>query len=209
MGNARGVTRDFEELERRRMKAGKLLARGVSQAEVARRLGVHRQSVSRWSAELEQGGPESLRGAGRAGRKRRLSDSQLEQLEQMLEAGPETAGFPTNLWTCERVSEVIEREFGVQYHASHVWKILGSLGWSCQRPTGRAIERDEAAIRRWKRVDWPRIKKKPKTKGERSSSSTKVDSRNDRTASAPGPLAGKRQSSSIVSPGKPSRRSRG
>ena len=48
------------------------------------------------------------------------------------------------------------------------------LGWSPQRPTGRAIERDEQAIAQWKRKRWPEIKKKPKNKGSSSSSSTKA-----------------------------------
>jgi hypothetical protein len=47
----------------------------------------------------------------------------------------------------------------VRFHEDHVWRILRKLGWSCQRPTGRALERDEAAIWHWKMVAWPRIKK--------------------------------------------------
>ena len=56
---------------------------------------------------------------------------------------------------------LIAEQCGVRYHAAHVWRILRQLGWSCQRPTGRALERDEEAIRYWKKVAWPRIKKKP------------------------------------------------
>jgi transposase len=54
------------------------------------------------------------------------------------------------LWTSELVAELIERECGLRYHPGHVWKILVTLGWSCQRPTGRARERNEPHIRRWK-----------------------------------------------------------
>ena len=56
-----------------------------------------------------------------------------------------------------------------------VWKILRGLGWSPQRPVGRARERNEAAIRSWQRKTWPGIKKKPTTKAARWSSSTKAD----------------------------------
>jgi transposase len=59
------------------------------------------------------------------------------------------------------VAALIEREFGVSYHVDHVWKVLRRLGWSCQKPERRARERDEAAIRRWRESDWPRIKKEP------------------------------------------------
>jgi len=80
-----------------------------------------------------------------------------------------------NLWTSARVAHLIEKTCGVQYHPGHAWRILRQLGWSCQRPTGRALERDEEKIRRWKRQRWPEIKKKPKKSGGPSSSSTKAD----------------------------------
>jgi putative transposase len=95
----------------------------------------------------------------------------LQNLEGILREGPEKAGFPSGLWTLERVSRVIRERFGVAYHAAHVWWILHrKLGWSCQRPVGRARERNEAAIRDWKANIWPALKKKPKTKAEPSSS---------------------------------------
>lgn len=174
MGNPAGVRRNFAALEGRRMKAAELLKRGVSQSEVARRLGVHRQSVIRWARQLAQSGRAGLKKAGRAGRKPKLSPAQLGQVEQGLKRGPEALGYATGLWTAGRVRELIEYQTGVRYHEAHVWRILRQLGWSCQRPTGKALERDEEAIRYWKRVRWPRIKKKPSARGVPSSSSTKA-----------------------------------
>jgi transposase len=95
-------------------------------------------------------------------------------LTSCLLEGPEKLGYETPLWTCPRVADLIEREFGIRYHAGHVWKLLRQLGWSPQRPVGRALERNEEAIGEWKRKTWPEIKKKPKKKGEPSSSSTKA-----------------------------------
>ena len=106
MGNAAGVRRDFEGLERRRLAAAQLLKQGVSQSEVARRLGVHRQSVMRWARQLAQSGRAGLKQAGRAGRKPKLS--------------------------AVRVRELIEHQCGVRYHEADVWRILRQLGWSCQ-----------------------------------------------------------------------------
>jgi hypothetical protein len=62
-----------------------------------------------------------------------------------------------------------------RYHEGHVWKVLVGLGWSPQRPTGRARERNEEHTRIWKKKTWPAIKKKPAGKAARSSSSTKAD----------------------------------
>ena len=174
MGNPAGVSRNFEALEKRRLQASRLLEKGLSQAEVARRVGVHRQSVSRWACQMEQGGAPALRKAGRAGRKPRLSPADREHIEVGLKRGPEALGYETSLWTSWRVADLIERECGVRYHPGHVWRILRQLGWSCQRPAGRALERDEAAIRRWRKYRWPEIKKKPKRKAVRSFSSMRA-----------------------------------
>jgi transposase len=175
MGNPAGVRRDFAALERRRMRAARLLEKGYSQSEVARMVDAHRQSVSQWAAELREKGRAGLRRAGRAGRKPRLSAQQLKKVEQGLKRGPEALGYETSLWTSARVAHLIQQECGVEYHPGHVWRILRQLGWSCQRPAGRALERDETKIQQWKQKRWPELKKRQKTKAGRSSSSTKAD----------------------------------
>jgi transposase len=175
MGNAAGVRRDFQALEQRRLRAARLLKKGVHQSEVARQVGAHRQSVSRWARQLESAGFPGLRKAGRAGRKPRLRAEDLQKIERGLQRGPEALGYETGLWTAWRVAHLIEEECRVRYHASQAWRILRQLGWSCQRPTGRALERDEEKIRMWKQKRWPELKKRPKTKAERSSSSMKAD----------------------------------
>ena len=161
MGNPAGVRRDFEKLEQRRLEAAELLRHGIHQAEVARRVGVHRQSVSRWALELQQGGKRALRKAGRAGRRPGLGPEDLRRIEKGLKRGPEALGYESGLWTSWRVAHLIEQECGVKYHPVQAWRILRQLGWSCQPPVGRALERDEEKIRRWKQKNWPEIKKKP------------------------------------------------
>jgi transposase len=174
MGNPKGVQRDFEALERRRLKGMRLLGKGLSQSEVGRRLGVGHASVNRWAQVLAEQGREGLKKAGRAGRKPRLSGEDWKRLEEGLLKGPEVLGYETPLWTLWRVGHLIEQEFRVRYHPGHIWKILRQLQWSCQRPEGRARERNEKAIQHWKKVEWPRIKKKPAKKGARSSSSMRA-----------------------------------
>jgi len=175
MGNPAGVRRDFAALERRRMEGARLLRQGLSQSQVARAVGVHRQSVSRWAGELEQSGVRGLRKAMHTGRLPKLSSAQLRDIERALKRGPEAFGFATGLWTAGRVRDLIEYRSGVRYHEDHVWRILRKLNWTCQRPSGRALERDEEAIRGWKKCRWPQIKKKRSASGARSSSSTKAD----------------------------------
>ena len=126
-----------------------------------------KESVSEWLRRYRRDGEAGLRQAGRAGRKPLLDAAQLERLEALLLEGPEAHGFPTPLWSCPRVARLIGDEFGVRYHEGHVWKILRALGWSPQRPVGKARERNEEAIRGWQRKTWPAIKKKPAKKNVR------------------------------------------
>ncbi len=156
----------LRELERRRRRGGRLLAAGVLQAEVARRVGVSRQSVSRWEKVRQDGGIEALRRAKRFGRPRRLSEGQCGELIRHLEAGALAAGFATELWTLPRIARLIEERFSVHLTEPSVWRLLGALGWSVQRPTGQARQRDERAIRTWKAKRWPALKKSRRGKAE-------------------------------------------
>jgi transposase len=152
------------QLEYRRQLGGKLLAQGKGVREVARLLAVAPSSVSRWKQALKRGGERALQGKPHAGPAPRLSVTQQRQLVATLVAGPRAAGCATELWTCPRVVEVIQRLFGVHYHPAHVWRLLRALLWRPQKPEHRARERDEAAIARW-RQRWPRLKKSPAASG--------------------------------------------
>src|SRR5439155_22874495 len=99
MGNPAGVRRDFQKLEERRSLGARLLRQGVHPGEVARQVGVHRQSVSRWEAQLKKGGLRALKQAGRAGRKARLRPEDLRGIERGLQRGPEALGYGTGAWS--------------------------------------------------------------------------------------------------------------
>jgi transposase len=152
--NARGL-RDRQAFEGVRMQAGALFATGHTQAEVARQLGVARQNVSRWPARWQAGGREALASRGPARPAPRLDGQQLRDLDQALRQGARAYGFDTDHWTLARITAVIEQRTGHRYHPGHTWKLLRRMGWRLQRPTRRAVERDEQAIARWVAEDWP------------------------------------------------------
>lgn len=160
-------------LQARRLQAAELFAQGHTQAEVARQLGVSRQSAHVWHAAWQQGGLDALRSRGPTGPDPRLSPTDLARIEQALLQGAKANGFDTDLWTLERVAVVITQLTGVRHHPGHVWSILRQrLGWTLQRPERRASERDEEAIARWVAQEWPRIKKGRPQNRPGSSSST-------------------------------------
>jgi transposase len=187
--------RDFQGLERRRKQAARLFAAGkLILASIARELKVSRQSVTRWYQEWQQGGTSALRGAGRAGRKPKLQPSQLRQVDKALRQGARAHGFDTDLWTLPRVAKIIERLTGVRYHPGHIWKVLGAMDWSLQRPAKRARERDDKKVKLWLEQRWPAVKKTLGAAKLGSSSRTKVASRNGPRSDAPGRRKARRPS---------------
>jgi transposase len=152
----------MDEAVKRRVRAGRLLMSGKKPAEVAKAVGVARQTVCTWVRILEEGGIDALREINVGGRPAQLAPEQFERLRQMLLEGAPAQGFGTELWTIKRVRQLIEREFEHRYSEVHVWRILGGLGFSSQKPERRAIERDEGAVRRFKRHTLPKLKKKPR-----------------------------------------------
>ena len=173
------------------MRAVRLFDPGETQAAVARRLDVSRTTAMRWAPAWKKQGQDGLRAAGRAGRLPRLSQEQLQQVEEVLLG----AGYRTEYWTLSRVAEVIETTTGVRYHPGHVWRVLRKLGWSRQKPTTRERERDEVAIERWvKMTAWPAAKKALRAEAQRSSSSTRADSPSGPRSSARGRRGGKPRS---------------
>lgn len=169
--------RDRDALEQRRLRAARLFAQGMRPAEVAREFEVSRQSATVWHRAWQEEGVRGLRQAERAGRPALLTSQELSKVQRALLKGPSEYGWHTELWTLERVADVIAMETGIRYTVGHVWKILRRLGWSWQKPARRAIERDEEAITRWVREEWPEIKNSPAGSRLGSSSRTKAEPR--------------------------------
>src|SRR5919198_4104584 len=139
----------IDEGAKRRVRAARLLQEGKKPAEVAGLVGAPRQTVYRWLSVLQGEGIDALRDMSKGGRPARLDGEQLAQLQVALLEGPTAHGFGTPLWTIKRVRLLIERKFGVRYSPVHVWRLLGQMGFSSQKPERRALERDETAVEQW------------------------------------------------------------
>jgi transposase len=144
------------ELERRRRRAVQLVDNGESPSTVARILGVHETTIHRWRrlARTDAG----LNARPHPGPTPRLSDTQLLQLEALLLQGAEYHGWPNQLWTADRVAALVQRHFGITYHAEHLRKVLRDrLDWTSQKPQLRAREHNDKEVERWKADEFPRI----------------------------------------------------
>ena len=163
-------------LEERRCKIIAFLKRNLSLHEIARRIGCHASSVMRWRNAFRAQGADGLKAKPASGRPPKLSSPQKQRLVRLLAQGAVAHGYRTELWTTQRIADLIEQRLGVRYHRNHVGKLLHRVGWSHQKPERRALERDEAAIQTWKQTVWPRVKKTPRGWQPTSSFSTKAAS---------------------------------
>lgn len=148
-----------------RIQAARMLEKGIPAVRIAEELGVARTSVQRWKKIIATHGIEALKVIPEAGRPGQLSEADLKWLSPALREGAAAHGFGTDLWTLKRVNELIRKRFGLNYSDVHVWRLLGKMGFSSQKPERQAKERDEEAVQLWRKKTWPKIKKKPKKKG--------------------------------------------
>lgn len=148
-----------KELERRRVRALELLDQGVEPHIIAERLGVDRRSVRRWRRAYRRRGRAGVAAQPASGRPPKLTARQRGALARWILKGAEAFGFPTSLWTCRRIAQVIRERFDVHYHRDHIGRLLRACGFTPQRPQTVARERNDQRIREWVQQEWTRAKK--------------------------------------------------
>jgi len=147
-------------MEERRLAGGRLLKAGkLSQAEIARQLGVSRATVSDWAKKVEAAGIRGLRKRTAKGGTSKLTKEQKQKLKRLLDRGALVCGFSTDRWTLQRVQELIQREFQVSYHPNYLNRLLDKLGFSPQKPLPKAMEQEQKLVQAWLSQDFPRLKK--------------------------------------------------
>lgn len=167
--------------EYRRLRAWEMHQQGYRQQAIADALGLTQGAVSQIIARARAGGVEALRQRKPQGAKPRLTAAQKADLMAKLRQGAAACGFQGDVWTCARIAQLIEQEFGVKYHPDYIGPLLRQMGWSVQRPVVRATQRDETAIEHWVETELPTLKKKPRTRNAPS-----YFSMNRRSTSCPG-----------------------
>lgn len=151
------------EWERIRNIAANMFDQNMEPTQIAQLLGVDVQTVRQWRRMYRKGGRESLASRKPSGRPVELKEPQRERLAEMLLKTPRECGFDRYLWTQKLIADLVQREFGVSYHHDHIGVILKEMGFTHQKPSRRARERDEQLIETWRRDVWPALLKKVPT----------------------------------------------
>jgi transposase len=147
------------ELEARRRLAVQRVSEGWGRRDVAAFLGVHPETVAEWVRAHRAGGDAALAAKPHPGRAPFLTPEQERQVLGWLADKPTAHGFRTDLWTARRVAELIRKRFGVRFHPHYLREWLTKRNHTPQKPARRPRQRDDEAIDRWLKTDWPRIKK--------------------------------------------------
>lgn len=103
---------------------------------------------------------KGLKSADSWGRKSKLDENKLARVRRALLKGPKAAGYFTEIWALERTAKLIQKTVKVSYHPGNVWRVIMSIGWSCQKPEKRAKKRNEKEIQQWIQIKWPQIQKR-------------------------------------------------
>ena len=148
-----------EQKEKVRLRAGKLFKKGVSQADVARKLKVTHPAVSYWYASWKKKGTKGLKSKGHSGFTSKLTEKKKGVFKQAILKGPLAYGYETNLWTLPRLSAVMKKVTKVKFSEVWTWHIVRDLGFTPQKPQVKAKQRNEKAIREWKWKTLPNLKK--------------------------------------------------
>jgi transposase len=130
---------------------------GKSPAQVAAFLGRHPASVRKWWQAYRQSGDAGLSAKPHPGRPPKLTPARQSQVLNWLRKNPKSFGFASELWTAPRIAAVIKRKWDVDFHPRYLNAWLTQRDITPQKPQRRPRERDDEAIKRWRRYQWPRI----------------------------------------------------
>jgi transposase len=140
-----------------------MVVHGTPVAVVHERWGISPACIYEWlKAFLLDGLASVTYRPHRGGRPAKLTRTQKKQLCQLIDAGPEAAGFETACWNSILIQTVIQREFGVAYNRYYVCELLRTLGYSFQKARFVSDHLDEARRQAWLTEEWPKILKQAK-----------------------------------------------
>lgn len=160
LGQAYQVARGRKDLDMTQRIQGLLLVnQGIGERKAAQIVGVGRRTLQDWISRYRRGGLEALVKGPFQGRKPKLTQGQLIELDRIIEQGPESAGLDTGVWTAPLVADLVKKLFGVRYHPDHMRRILRRLRFSVQLPTRELSRADPEEQAQWLDYELQAIKK--------------------------------------------------
>ena len=152
-----GRSYSHEISEYNRFRAIELHKKGKKINDIAEFFGVHRGSVSKWITISKRNGKKALISKRALGPSYKLTEKEMKDMIKFLYDDATIYGFETPLWTCQRLKQLIQTKVGKKLHSTNVMRWLKRWGMTNQKPKRRATQRNERAVKRWIKEEWPKI----------------------------------------------------
>ena len=136
----------------RRILAIALVLDGASRQDAARATGMERQTLRDWIPRYNAEGVVGLVDKPRCGRPPRLKEEQLEELDAVIEEGPDIAVHKVVRWRCVDLKDVIKSRFDVDLSERQIGQILNDRGFRRLSARPRHPKADEAAQAAFKKT---------------------------------------------------------
>jgi transposase len=143
--------------ETKRCLAIAAISEGQESDDVAKILQVSKESIRQWLLGFLTKGLSSLIAKPVSGRPPKLTEAQRIELSEMIRQGPEAAGFPGACWRTPLIQYLIQKKFNVTYSVKYLSEFLAHMGFSYQKATFVAANRDERKRQEWIEKQWPKI----------------------------------------------------
>jgi len=152
-----------------RQQAIRLREQGKRFVDIARYLGVHRNTASDWWRQYQQYGSEAQeqqKRGNKLGEGRTLSQSEEARVQQLIRSHfPDQLGIDSALWTRRAVQDLIMQTAGVKMPIRTVGEYLNRWGFTPQKPLRRAYEQDPKVVEAWLKSEYPQIEQRAKKVG--------------------------------------------
>jgi len=153
------IRRSEESRYDHRLHGVLLVAQGMTCPEVCRLLGDAPRSVEYWVRRFEAQGLAGLSEGQRSGRPRRLSEAQLQEVDQALRQTPRDLGLRGTLWDGKTLSAWIEQHFQVHLAVRQCQRLFRQRGFRLRKPRPQIAHADPERQKTHKKT--PGAKRRP------------------------------------------------
>ena len=157
---------DRKTQEALRIRAVKRVRDGESPEVVAQAIGINRTTIYDWLAKHREGGIQSLKERKAPGRVPKLDGKKIKWLFDLVtQKNPQQLKFEYALWTREMIQKVIRDKFQIKLSLPSIGRLLAQLGFTCQKPLYKAIQKNESLVKEWLKKVFPQIKRRAGVEG--------------------------------------------
>ncbi len=149
------ATRNKDAAASRRMLALALVLEGRNRTEAARAAGMDRQTLRDWVHRYNAEGIAGVSDAPRSGRPPALSGERMQELKELVLAGPDLERDGVVRWRCVDLQAIIADRYEVEVHERTVGKLLRRIGLTRVQPRPSHPKKDAEAQAAFKKTSPP------------------------------------------------------